>query len=389
MTADSPPHSSSRKRPRRLLAPRFSRRIPSGDAATSDGRSERAGPCVRRIAKRPAVPLFWTDIAPLLRRQPLPPAIAPADRERYWLLVLEAKGMPRATAGRGSGFKLYVPPVAAKAAAHEILAFERERPDAPLPAQPVKPLSDWVFALVAALILWHRMRWSGSPQLPGMPADPQQWLALGGLDAYRVKAAGEWWRCVTALTLHADEAHLISNVVTGGLFCLPLCRRVGLGAGFLLTVLGGALGNATTVLFRPPSYLSQGFSTAVFAAVGLLAAVSACHTFRHTLGVARAVSARTDRAGLRRALKKAAFAAALPLGAGLGFLAMLGGSDAPRVDYLAHVMGLFCGMLLGLAAGTFAPRVFRLKGTADAALQAACLAAALGMPAFCWTLALR
>ncbi len=343
----------------------------------------------RRIARRPSAPAFWMDIVPLLRKAPAPAAVAPEDRERYWLLVLEAKDIPRALFGKKETLRLYVPPVATLAAAHEILAFEQERPEAPLPVQAAKPMAYWVIALIAALALWHRVRWGGSVW-PGLPTDPQEWLALGGLDAYRVKAASEWWRCFTALTLHADEGHLLGNIITGSLFCLPLCLRVGPGAGFLLTVLGGALGNAATTLFRPASFLSQGFSTAVFAAVGLLAAVAACHAFQHTLSVARAVAPRTANtgAGLHKAVKKALFAAALPLGAGLGLLAMLGGSDAPRVDYLAHCLGLFCGAGLGLLSGGLAPGLFRLRGAADALLQTACLLAALGLLAFSWMKAL-
>ncbi len=327
----------------------------------------------------------------MLHRAPPPAAVTLADRERYWLLVLEAKDIPCAVFRKKQGGSLYVPPVAALAAVHEILAFEQERPEATLPVQPAKPMAYWVIPLIALLVLWHRERWGGS-LLPGLPADPKEWLALGGLDAYRVKAAGEWWRCFTALTLHADQGHILGNIITGSLFCLPLCLRTGPGAGFLLTILGGGLGNALTALLRPASYISQGFSTAVFAAAGLLAAAAACHVYQHAMSVARAVAPKTGSARLRgaprRALKKALFAALLPLGAGLGLLAMLGGSDSPNVDYLAHCMGLFSGMALGLAAGGVAPGLFRLTGRADALLQTGCLLAAFAILALSWGKAL-
>lgn len=48
----------------------------------------------------------------------------------------------------------------------------------------------------------------------------------------------EWYRCVTALTLHADSQHLFGNVLFGAPFLILLCRRVGLGLG-LFSYLAG------------------------------------------------------------------------------------------------------------------------------------------------------
>ncbi len=213
---------------------------------------------------------------------------------------------------------------------------------------------------------------------------------------YRVTALGEWWRALTALTLHSDLAHALSNVVTGSLFCIPLCRRVGLGSGLLLTVLAGALGNAVTCLFRPPYYLSQGFSTAVFGAAGLLAAFMATHAFRHAMsGHSTPRIAKLLEQGLRmrsplaKALRHALFQAMQPLGAGLAFLALLGGSDAPGVDYLAHSMGLAAGMVLGLLASGTAPRLFLPSYARSTLLQLCCLTGTAGLLAFAWHLELQ
>ncbi len=67
---------------------------------------------------------------------------------------------------------------------------------------------------------------------------------------------------------------------------------------------------------------------------------------------------------------------------------MLGGSDAPNVDYLAHVMGLASGIVLGLGIAFFAPRLLVLRGTGNTALQTASLAAAACLLAGSWLLAL-
>ena len=55
---------------------------------------------------------------------------------------------------------------------------------------------------------------------------------------------GELWRTLTALTLHADFAHLLANALSSLVFVTLLCRWIGPGAGLSLTVLAGALGNA-------------------------------------------------------------------------------------------------------------------------------------------------
>lgn len=330
------------------------------------------------MTRRPPAPAYWQNIAPALRALA---AAGTTDRQRHWLLVLQAKAIPYRFFERGSLPSLYVPPVAAKAALREITAFETERPAPPLPLPPERPGSYWYIALLAMLIPWHRARWSALFPLPFLPATPGNWLAAGGLDAYKVTVSREWWRTATALTMHADGAHLISNVVMGAIFGVPLCRHTGVGLGFLLTVLGGMLGNIATAYLRHALAMSQGFSTAVFASVGLLAAFSAAFA-------ARRAYAATGKDRDRAALKQGFLKGLVPVGAGLGLLAMLGGSEAPGVDYLAHVMGLVAGLLLGLAAAFCAPGIFRLRGRKNLAMQMASLAAALALIIVCWTFAL-
>src|SRR5205823_3241225 len=43
-----------------------------------------------------------------------------------------------------------------------------------------------------------------------------RWFALGSADAARMHG-GEWWRALTALTLHADLAHVASNAFAAAL----------------------------------------------------------------------------------------------------------------------------------------------------------------------------
>ena len=336
-----------------------------------------------RIRLRPSAPPFWRNIAPELRERAFP-ELPETERVRYWRLVLDARNIPWRLYGKKRP-SLYVPPVAALAATHEITAFEAEKPLPPMPRPPEKRGAYLLLVLLAFLALWHRLRWDMPLAVPDAPSGSRTWLALAGLDTYRVTAMHEWWRCVTALTLHADTAHLVSNVVTGGVFGIPLCRYTGVGLGFCLTVLAGAMGNALTALLRATPNISQGYSTAVFASVGLLASIAATLAFTHTKQAVRAVSPEAPAHG--KALRQAAFDGLIPLGAGMGILAMFGGSDAPRVDYLAHVMGLVAGTILGLSVTLFCPHIFAQKGRAEVLLQSGALALALVLVGLAWGIA--
>jgi membrane associated rhomboid family serine protease len=161
--------------------------------------------------------------------------------------------------------------------------------------------------------------------------------------------------------LHSDGLHLFSNVLFAAPFLVMLAQRVGLGMALLASLLAGALGNACDVLYRDPGYASIGVSTAMFGIVGLLCAD---------------IVVRSPERGLRRL--------ALPVAAGMGFLAMLG-AEGQQIDYAAHVFGLACGFALGLPVGFIAGRTAcgRLSqfalGAACAALTLLCWARAFNM----------
>lgn len=156
------------------------------------------------------------------------------------------------------------------------------------------------------------------------------WLGLGRIDSVRI-LGGEWWRTVTALTLHADFSHLAGNIVFGAFFGLYAGRYLGSGIGWAAILGGGALGNALNVLIQPGRHLAIGASTAVFAALGLLAA----YTWR--------------RGFLRNTPWRMRIA---PIIAGIGLLAFTGtgsGVEGDNVDILAHLTGFIAGFGMGVA----------------------------------------
>ena len=165
-------------------------------------------------------------------------------------------------------------------------------------------------------------------------------FALGTLDAAAVQA-GQWWRAFTALTLHVDIVHLMMNLGAGTAIGYLASRQMGVGTAWLLTVLGAGVANLTEALASVPGHQSVGASTAVFAALGLLAA----HSWR-TYGVQAKTSLR------RRA----------PIIAGAALLGFLG-TAGEGTNLVAHLFGFAYGAVLGvLVAQATVPdssRVFR------------------------------
>ena len=85
--------------------------------------------------------------------------------------------------------------------------------------------------------------------------------------------AGEWWRAITALTLHADAPHLVGNAVVSVVLISAVCWHLGPGVGLWLLLLAGAGGNAVTAAIHGGEHVSVGASTATFGALGILAAL--------------------------------------------------------------------------------------------------------------------
>lgn len=149
---------------------------------------------------------------------------------------------------------------------------------------------------------------------------------------------GEWWRPFTALFLHADRIHLLSNVASGVLFGTWVCRSIGPWLGWALVLTAGTLGNALNAASRiDTAFASLGASTAVFGALGILTGVAVYQVGR-------------DRPGPR------SFRNLVPLGGGLVLLSWLGVGSDPRTDVTGHVCGFAAGILLGVAAAWWRSR---------------------------------
>ncbi len=155
--------------------------------------------------------------------------------------------------------------------------------------------------------------------------------ALGSMDAQAVFDHGEWWRLATALFLHADAGHLISNALFGVIVFTAVISTIGRGLGWLLLAGAALTGNFVIAgIIHPTPYHSLGASTAVFAGIGLLTG--------RAIGLMR----RTNHPHRWRAM----FA---PFAAGLTLLG-LHGAGGVTVDVGAHVSGFLAGLVFGFLA---------------------------------------
>jgi membrane associated rhomboid family serine protease len=241
-----------------------------------------------------------------------------------WALVLTAEGMRPVVRRTESGFALELPPHEIARARQTLDHWREENRRRPPPPETQlvpsrSPLDLAVAYAIALCLLAFFVALDGRSEVAHL-------LERGSAHARRI-VSGEYWRVFTALTLHKDLLHVLGNTLIGGLFLASLAGRVGAGLAFGCAVASGALGNLANAMAYDDAHDSIGASTAVFGVLGLLSGLEAWR---------------------RRRLALPWQGAWLPLGAGLGVLAMLGAGGG-RVDFGAHLFGLLAGMLLGLA----------------------------------------
>ena len=136
-------------------------------------------------------------------------------------MVLEAIGIESQIQRLGGDFALMVSAVDAPRAREELESYEREAGE-PVVADVSTPLrpggSQGVMVFLCVLLLAAIMV---RQRVFGL-----DWFEAGMAKADLIRG-GQWWRCVTALTLHSDVPHLAGNVFIGGIIGLLSGRLVG------------------------------------------------------------------------------------------------------------------------------------------------------------------
>jgi rhomboid protease GluP len=149
------------------------------------------------------------------------------------------------------------------------------------------------------------------------------WFRAGAGDGAAILDGGEWYRLATALTLHADAVHLLSNCLLGALVIHYLIGLTGNGIGLMLILFTSVSANAINVWVHGSNHHFVGFSTALFSTIGMLC----------TMGYGAKCPA-----SLKHLF--------IPLMAGLALLALLG-AGGERTDLGSHLFGLLCGLACG------------------------------------------
>jgi rhomboid protease GluP len=242
--------------------------------------------------------------------------------------LLYAVGIASEITAIGGEFVLFVAAETRDAALLELQRHEAEARSAAAPPPPPVRLHAhaWIGAVGYAVIMLF-CAWAAGESLFGV-----DWREAGALRS-SIVGSGEWRRLVTALTLHADVAHLIANLVFGVFFGYLAGQLLGAGVAWLSILLGAVLGNLLDSLLMPEYSASIGASTAVFATLGLVAA----HSWR-----------KRDDSRMRWAHRFA------PLIAGVALLGMTGAGDE-NTDVIAHVAGFVAGAAVGVVHAWKAP----------------------------------
>ncbi len=162
------------------------------------------------------------------------------------------------------------------------------------------------------------------------------WIEYGNASAEEI-LKGEWWRAVTALTIHADLAHVLSNMVLLCIIAQALCSETGFGLGWFLILLSGASGNLLNAFVHVSYFQSIGSSTAVFGAIGCMAGI------RLAGGTGNARN------------KQPSLKVWVPMIGALGLLGFLGMGE--NSDIAAHFFGFVIGSFLGISFGVISARV--------------------------------
>ena len=261
-------------------------------------------------------------------------------------LVLTARGIPFQRQAGLTGWELWVPLADAPAAANELTLYRHENAK----AVGVRPLEE--VGAARAGVVWYVATLLAVFFALHVALFQRDWLGAGRLEAGALWD-GEWWRAVTALTVHLDLDHLGGNLAFGAFFGYFVGKYFGNGFGWLAVLLASTGANVLNAWVQGPAHRSIGASTAVFAALGMLA------TYTWRRGYLRDTPWRSRIA---------------PIVASIGLLAFTG-TAGENTDLGAHLFGFIAGLGTGLCVARFAsvewlrePRVQRACGALAASL---------------------
>jgi rhomboid protease GluP len=271
-------------------------------------------------------------------------------------LVLHSLSIPYEILTDGERSFVVVPNEHFEKARYELWQYEQENKQAIVPGPRFTPvIQNGLPGVLAYLFLITIVA-----LLAGESAFDRNWLSAGRVDGTLIRD-GEWWRSITALTLHSGLPHFAGNAGFGALFGVMAGRVLGSGVTWFAVVVSSGLANLINTLLLDSSHRAIGASTAVFAALGLLAGF-----------VWRGKLMKQDRWPYRIG----------PIVGGLALLAYTGTGNE-NTDVGAHLMGFICGFLAGIVLTYLYHYVPKTRVQRTAGILA------IAIVAFSWFLALR
>ena len=178
-------------------------------------------------------------------------------------LVLLSQGIEHRLVRSEEGpFQIFIVPEMESAAKTQLELYHKENP--PKEENPPIPLSFslqplWV---LLAPILVTLLQFTDKINLH----------SEGVSDAAKV-LKGEWWRSLTAQTLHGDARHLASNLLCGYIVMNMITFRIPLLRLAPFIAVAAAVANLCVSATVQTDFRSLGFSTFVFAAIGCLSVI--------------------------------------------------------------------------------------------------------------------
>jgi membrane associated rhomboid family serine protease len=275
------------------------------------------------------------------------------DQVDSYGLVLSAYGLSHSIRHSSRGWEIWVDESVRNRALNLILKYIEENPDLSLPEEKEKQEYKKTFTgiLVCLLLLICHITANRSD-------DFEIIVSRYGASAYDI-LNGEIYRTVTSLMLHSDYPHLAGNMAGIAIFGTAVCSIAGAGVGWLMILLSGILGNLANAVLFQYGHISIGASTAVFGAVGILAAYQLCRKIK---------------------IADQRMKAWLPIAGGLALLGLLG--SGRHSDLTAHLFGFMAGICLGVLYAMFLGRLIGKK------YQVYCMSATIVAIALSWLLAL-
>ena len=235
---------------------------------------------------------------------------------RDYSLVLLSQGIVHRFLRSEEGpFEIFVVPEVEARAREQLELYSKENP--PKEENPPLPLSlsiqpAWVLLVPVVCTLLdfgnfvERMHYAGLS------------------DASKI-LRGEWWRTITALTLHGDARHIASNLLSGYIVLNLMSYRIPLARMAPFLAVASAVANFFVALTVQSDYRALGFSTFVFATIGALAVIEFRLMPKETHGMLRRFAPLCG-------------AASLAVFLGLG----------ENADILGHAYGFIAGAVCGL-----------------------------------------